>query len=269
MRGRHDAGTRNRLAVRAGDHHHARRGEGAVHGRSRSASRSTTASAQPATVVGVIEHMLGSWADWDKLDTVVFHPSFSRRRFVRYLVRAEPGRRDALIAELEKARRVDNRPRSSQGAFSSSTSSGSYADDRAWRSARRRDRAARDHPALGIFGLASFNVHARVEQIGTRRAMGARRIDIVRYFLVENWILTTAGLAVGCVLAYVLGFWLSTLIVAEAQAELSDGRSARHVDARPGRPGAGAPCRFGIARRGDTHRVGFQPCRPAAHPRGT
>ena len=64
--------------------------------------------------------------------------------------------------------------------------------------------------ALGIFGLAAFNVSTRTKQIGTRRAVGARRTDILRYFLAENWLITTVGVVVGCVLALLLGYWLST-----------------------------------------------------------
>jgi putative ABC transport system permease protein len=64
--------------------------------------------------------------------------------------------------------------------------------------------------ALGIFGLAAFNVSSRTKQIGTRRAVGARRSDILRYFLVENWLISSAGVVLGCVLALVLGYWLST-----------------------------------------------------------
>ena len=64
--------------------------------------------------------------------------------------------------------------------------------------------------ALGIFGLAAFNVSTRTKQIGTRRAVGARRMDILRYFLVENWLITSAASCSGCVLALVLGYWLST-----------------------------------------------------------
>jgi putative ABC transport system permease protein len=63
--------------------------------------------------------------------------------------------------------------------------------------------------ALGIFGLATFNVSTRVRQIGTRRAVGARRLDIVRHFLVENWMVTTAGVVVGCGLALGVGYWIS------------------------------------------------------------
>ncbi len=65
--------------------------------------------------------------------------------------------------------------------------------------------------ALGIFGLAAFNVTTRTKQIGVRRAIGARRFHILRYFLVENWLITTAGVAVGCVTAMVVGIKLSLL----------------------------------------------------------
>jgi putative ABC transport system permease protein len=64
--------------------------------------------------------------------------------------------------------------------------------------------------ALGIVGLASFHVNVRRKQIGTRRAVGARRVDIMRYFMLENWLLTTAGLVVGSVLAFAFGLWLSS-----------------------------------------------------------
>ena len=33
---------------------------------------------------------------------------------------------------------------------------------------------------------------------------------MVRYFLIENWLVTTVGVVVGCVLALGLGYWLST-----------------------------------------------------------
>jgi putative ABC transport system permease protein len=63
--------------------------------------------------------------------------------------------------------------------------------------------------ALGIFGLATFNVSTRIRQIGTRRAVGARRMDIVRHFLVENWMVTTAGVIAGCGAALSVGYWIS------------------------------------------------------------
>jgi putative ABC transport system permease protein len=56
--------------------------------------------------------------------------------------------------------------------------------------------------------MASFWVAQRTKQIGTRRALGATRGDILRYFQIENFIITTLGLIVGGILAYAFSFWL-------------------------------------------------------------
>lgn len=56
--------------------------------------------------------------------------------------------------------------------------------------------------ALGIVGLASFWVQQRTRQIGIRRALGATRGHILRYFQAENFLLATFGIALGMVLAY-------------------------------------------------------------------
>ena len=56
--------------------------------------------------------------------------------------------------------------------------------------------------ALGIVGLASFWVQQRTKQIGIRRALGATRGQILRYFQTENFLLATIGIALGMLLAY-------------------------------------------------------------------
>jgi putative ABC transport system permease protein len=56
--------------------------------------------------------------------------------------------------------------------------------------------------ALGIVGLASFWVAQRRRQIGVRRALGASRGDILRYFQTENFLLASMGIALGMALAY-------------------------------------------------------------------
>ena len=58
--------------------------------------------------------------------------------------------------------------------------------------------------ALGIVGLASFWVAQRRRQIGIRRAIGATRRDILRYFQTENFLIVTFGIALGMLLAFVL-----------------------------------------------------------------
>ena len=62
--------------------------------------------------------------------------------------------------------------------------------------------------ALGIVGLASFWVAQRRRTIGVRRALGATRSDILRYFQTENFLLATIGIALGMVLAWGINLFL-------------------------------------------------------------
>ena len=62
--------------------------------------------------------------------------------------------------------------------------------------------------ALGIIGLASFWVQQRTRQIGIRRALGATRGEILRYFQTENFILATLGIILGMAMAYGLNLIL-------------------------------------------------------------
>lgn len=64
--------------------------------------------------------------------------------------------------------------------------------------------------AGGIMGLVSFWVRQRTRGIGIRRALGATRADILRYFLAENFLIVSAGVALGCLLAILLNWLLVT-----------------------------------------------------------
>lgn len=165
---------------------------------------------KPIRIIGVIEHMHGSWVGWDKVDRVMLQPRVSE--YTRYIVRTRPGELDRVMKETETALRKrdpnrwvgklhkmsDDKQRSYSGdmmmAFTLTVVTG----------------LVLVFSSLGIFGLATFNVNSRTRQIGTRRAVGARKTDIVQYFLAENWIVTTAGVLFGCGLALAGGYWLST-----------------------------------------------------------
>lgn len=66
--------------------------------------------------------------------------------------------------------------------------------------------------ALGIVGLTAFSVAERRRTIGTRRALGATRADVLRYFLVENWLVVTLGAIVGVGLAVGLNVGLLEVV---------------------------------------------------------
>ncbi len=58
--------------------------------------------------------------------------------------------------------------------------------------------------ALGISGLANFWVQQRTRSIGIRRTLGATRLDILRYFQTENFLIVSGGIVLGLLLALVL-----------------------------------------------------------------
>ncbi|HEX5353464.1 MAG TPA: FtsX-like permease family protein [Rhodanobacteraceae bacterium] len=62
--------------------------------------------------------------------------------------------------------------------------------------------------ALGVVGLSSFWVQQRTRQIGIRRALGATRTDIMRYFLAENFLIVSLGVVAGLAGAVGLNLWL-------------------------------------------------------------
>jgi len=64
--------------------------------------------------------------------------------------------------------------------------------------------------AFGIVGLTTYWVTQRRRQIGVRRALGARRVDILRYFQTENLLIAGAGALLGIGLGLALNLWLAT-----------------------------------------------------------
>jgi len=62
--------------------------------------------------------------------------------------------------------------------------------------------------AMGIVGLTVFNINKRRKQIGKRRALDATRFDVLRYFLIENLIITASGVIIGAALAIAFNIFL-------------------------------------------------------------
>lgn len=60
----------------------------------------------------------------------------------------------------------------------------------------------------GIVGVTIFWVGERHRQIGVRRALGARRVDILAYILAENFLIAAGGIVVGAVLAFAVNLAL-------------------------------------------------------------
>ena len=169
-------------------------------------------SMEPSTVVGIIDHMHGSWVNWDQLDHVVLHPGKPAFTNNRYIVRVEAGMRDSLIPVIEQKLGDSNLQRVVKHVRSlEEMAARSYRSDRGMAIILAIVISLLiGLTALVIVGLASFHVTQRTKQIGTRRALGATRADIIREFLLENWLITTAGAVMGVFLTAVVAYWLET-----------------------------------------------------------
>jgi putative ABC transport system permease protein len=62
--------------------------------------------------------------------------------------------------------------------------------------------------AFGVIGLTLYWVAQRRRQVGVRRALGARRIDILLYFHTENLLIAGSGCILGIVLGLAGNAWL-------------------------------------------------------------
>ena len=169
-----------------------------------------------AVIVGIVDLMQANPvpAQYNEFATqIVIVPIIAPGPNGVYVVRAKPGLRDPLMAELDKdfAKQQPGRFVERMEAY-----------DRTAASAREGYRASAIILAVvacfvllvtvvGIVGLAAFNVATRTKQLGTRRAIGARKFHILRYFLVENWLITTGGVILGCILALAAGVQLSRM----------------------------------------------------------
>jgi predicted permease len=66
--------------------------------------------------------------------------------------------------------------------------------------------------AVGIYGVLSYSVSQRTQEIGVRMALGARERDIYKLVLGQSMLLIAVGLAAGFVLALILTRVLSSLL---------------------------------------------------------
>ncbi|NIP16837.1 MAG: FtsX-like permease family protein [Xanthomonadales bacterium] len=164
----------------------------------------------PIMVTGLLERMQAPWNSWDGIERVMLVPQHTDFGFSRYVVRTEPGLRDELMPQVEQllAQRDKGRIIRSMRTM----------DETRERSYRGHDSMIKmltftialliAVTSLGIVGLASSAVNRRTKQIGVRRALGAPRVAIMRYFMTENLLISLVGVAAGAALTVGLNIWM-------------------------------------------------------------
>lgn len=168
---------------------------------------------RPNRIIGVIERMQGAWVDWHLLDRTLFYGEIDEPPALEYAIRAEnPDEVESLIPAIEAKLQEINRDRVVLNVRAHSDYiERSYAGDKAMiQMLTAVSVLLIAVTALGIVGLAAFNVNQRRKQIGTRRALGATQPDILRYFLTESLVIATIGIGIGTLLSFSLSWWLGT-----------------------------------------------------------
>jgi len=174
-----------------------------------------TGGDRPATtVVGVVEHLPRSYAlaaDGEEDYSIVLPMRLWLDDGVYYLIRTEdPGqRRQVLQAAVDVLRKLDPHV----AIIAQRTVADARKQQLGKELAMARALAGLcvillAITGLGIVGLSSYWVQQRRRHIGVRRALGATRADILRYFMLENFLLTSLGVILGMALAYGLSMLL-------------------------------------------------------------
>ena len=171
----------------------------------------TVYSGEPRTIIGIARDFMEPQIGQPAERTIIYPRLPGQGGYYDLLVRTRPGKLDALLRVARKHIAASHRY-------------GVIVDARTFaQNNRRRDSGNRNVTillslvtalmlavcCLGIFGLTTFNVGSRTRQIGTHRALGARRRDVVTYFLVENALILTGGAVLGGLLALLIGNWLT------------------------------------------------------------
>lgn len=165
---------------------------------------------EPMQITGIIKSLQAPWNGWDNVENAMLVPQQLDSRNSRFFIRTEPGRRDALMPQLEKALAESDKGRIVRNMKTmEQTRADSYREDLATYNILLTVIIVLTLiTGFGIVGLAMFSINRRTRQIGTRRALGASQWQIMRYFMLENLLISGLGVLLGIGGAVGLNIWL-------------------------------------------------------------
>jgi putative ABC transport system permease protein len=168
---------------------------------------------QKVPIIGIVERLQEPWisAGNKKVENAMLQPFRYIESYSYYVVRAKPGQLQAAMKSALKQLLAINRARINDRTRSMLESRHRvYQDDRGLAVILSVVSVVLlGVTAFGIIGITSFWVSQRRRQIGIRRAVGASRTAILRYFQTENLMIAAAGAALGVVLAIALNLWMA------------------------------------------------------------
>ena len=170
---------------------------------------------RPSTIIGIVEKLTVPWIDTDFIDNVTIMPLLFDSGYQHFILRTKPGQQDAVFKSVASTLYGVNRmrvlPEKNGVRTFEMVRAAAYDADRGMALLMSIVCGVLlAITAAGIVGLSSFWVGQRRKQIGVRRALGARKSDILSYFMTENFLIALAGVVVGVILALGMNQWLIT-----------------------------------------------------------
>lgn len=170
---------------------------------------------KPSTIIGIVDKLTVPWIDVDFMDNVTIMPLLHNSTYQFFVVRTKPGQQDAVFKSIANTLYGTSRmrvlPEKTGVRTFEMVRSKAYEADRGMAILMTIvSGVLLVITAAGIVGLSSFWVGQRRKQIGVRRALGARRSDILSYFLTENFLIALGGVVLGVVLAVGMSQWMFT-----------------------------------------------------------
>jgi putative ABC transport system permease protein len=166
---------------------------------------------QPARIVGIVDHLLrpGPHEAGSNDDSALF-PLLPDAAEVTYVMRTAPADRERVLqsAAAVLARIDGNRIVRQPQTFAQMRADYFHRDRTMVGMLLAAATALAFVTAVAIAGLAHFWVQQRRRTIGIRRAIGATRGDILRYFQTENFLIVSGGVVLGLLLAVLLNLLL-------------------------------------------------------------
>ena len=165
---------------------------------------------KPVQIIGITERMQAAWNSWSGVERSMLVPEWRGSSYARYVIRTEPGLRDPVMPDLEEmlATKFDNRIIRGVDTMEATRAESYLLDSSMVKILTFIVVVLTAITGLGIVGLASFSVARRTKQIGTRRALGATRPAILRYFMLENFLVSTMGVVGGAIIAVAINMWM-------------------------------------------------------------
>ncbi|MBQ4846724.1 FtsX-like permease family protein [Pseudoalteromonas sp. MMG005] len=160
---------------------------------------------EPHEVVGIVDTLQNAWNFWSAIEYTVISAVQEANDTQRYVLRVDPAQIENVIAVIPERLLTHPQKQIESIELLTDVKMRSYREDLATNKLLTAVCISLTIiTVFGILGQAKFSISRRTKQIGTRRALGASKHQVISYFMLENAIISIIGVCVGFLAAIIL-----------------------------------------------------------------